>query len=281
MSTRADIAPVRVRVPQRFWVGLIAIIVYVALAAGVANLLAAWLQPADPIAEFALLHLPVLIPLVVAGLFFVRWSGWSADVWRTPSAFDTQPRRWWMLIIPVLLLANSVVLLSTVPSAELQLGPIVLIALVTALVGLGEELYFRGILRVSLRANHGETLTLIVTSLLFGLAHTFGSLFLGLSVGFIAFQIAITALSGALYYAAFRATGYLWVPILLHALDDFSLFVSGGDLTGGSGTVDVSPANTVIQGVLWALVVVILISCIRQDRATRKAAKPSELSVSR
>lgn len=257
-----------VRVPQGFWVGLVAIAVYIALAAVVANLLAEWLHPTDPVAVLALEHFPVLIPLVVAGIVFVRWAGWSRDVWRTSAAFDTRPRRWWMLAIPLLLLINSIVVLISAPASAWQLGPVVIVALAMALVGIGEELYFRGILRASLRAHHGETITFVVTSLLFGLAHTVGSLFLGAPVETIAFQVGATAFSGALLYAAFRATGRLWVPMLLHALDDFSLHL-GGDAIG-AGADAATQAVGAIGIAQWVLAAVFLISCIRQDLAARR-----------
>lgn len=262
------------RVPRRLWVGLIAIVVYVALAGGLANLLDEWLQPADAAAEYALTHLPVLVPLIIAGVVFVRWAGWQPAVWRTPAAFETRPRRLWLLVIPALMLVNSVSLLVVAPYAGWTVPTIALVALVTGLVGLGEELYFRGILRASIIAHHGETVALLITVLAFGLAHSVASLSKGLPLGFVAFQIAVTGLGGVAYYAAFRATGRLWVPIALHALEDFSLQVSGGGLGAASNSdTNVTPLNTTIQAVLWGLALFVLISCIRQDVAARRSRR--------
>lgn len=201
----ADARP-QPRIPQRFWIGLVAVIAYVALAAGVSSLLVDWLAPEGELAEFALSHIPVLLPLIIAGLVFARRSGW-AEIWRTPAAYETRPRRWWMLAIPLLMLAQSAIMLTLTPWRNWDILGIALVALVTAMVGLGEELYFRGILRSSLRAHHGETLTLLVTALLFGAAHSFGSAIHGEPAGAIAFQVGVTMLDGALFYAAFRATG--------------------------------------------------------------------------
>ena len=103
------------RVPRRFWVGLVAAIVYVALAGGVAELLTEWISTEDDVAELSLGHFPVLIPLVAAGVWFVWWAGWTKHVWRTPAAFETHPRRWWMLAFPALLLVQSIVLLAGTP----------------------------------------------------------------------------------------------------------------------------------------------------------------------
>lgn len=258
------------RVARRFRVGLVAVVVYVAFAAGVANLLTAWVDPADPAAAYALAHVPVLIPLIVAGVLFVRWAGWNADVWRTPNAFEVAPRRRWMLVVPLLLLVQPVLTLASAPWSEWEVAPVLLALVVTAMVGFGEELYFRGILRASLRERHGETVGLLVTSVAFGLAHSFGGFIHGEPLGFIAFQVFVTALAGAAYYAAFLATGRLWVPIVLHGLGDFSLLIGGGGFGGASSDADPSPANIVIQAVLWGLTAVVLISCIRGDVRARR-----------
>ncbi|GIT82109.1 hypothetical protein LLS1_37780 [Leifsonia sp. LS1] len=260
------------RVPQRFWIGLVAVIVYVALAGGVGNLLDQWFPTTNDVAELALSHFPVLIPLIAVGLIFVWRAGWRNDVWRTPASFETQPRRWWMLAFPILLLAQSVILLVGTPWGRWSVGALLVILVVNIMVGVGEELYFRGILRASLRSHHGETLTLVVTSLLFGAAHALGSVLAGLPIGFVAFQVSVAAAAGAVLYGVFRATGRLWVAMALHALSDFALRVSSGDLSSRSAD-DLSPSPVTIttQAILWMLTLVLLISCIRQDARTRRA----------
>ncbi|WP_157429221.1 CPBP family intramembrane glutamic endopeptidase, partial [Agromyces salentinus] len=248
-----------------------AVLVYVLVAGGAANLLTAWFSTDSDLADFALGHFPPLILLIAAGIVFVRFSGWSRYVWRTPASFETRPRRWWMLAFPVLLLAQSIILLTLVPWAGWDVGAVLVVAAGTALVGIGEELYFRGILRASLRSHHGETLALVVTSLLFGLGHSLGSVMNGLDGGFIVFQVGVTALDGAILYGAFRATGRLWVPMVLHAFSDFTLYLANNDLADKTGSeISTSPANTAIESVLWVLAIVLLISCIRQDLRTRR-----------
>lgn len=268
------------RVPRRFWVGLVAAIVYVALAGGVAELLTEGISTEDDVAELSLGHFPVLIPLVAAGVWFVWRAGWTKHVWRTPAAFETQPRRWWMLAFPALLLIQSIVLLAGTPWGAWSAAVLVVIVLVNILVGVGEELYFRGVLRASLRAHHGETVTLLVTSLMFGAAHALGSVLAGTGAGFVAFQVVVTATSGAVFYGVFRATGRLWIAMGLHALNDFTLRVSSGDLTSRSAdNLDPSPINVVVQALLWVLVLVLLTSCIRQDTAERREKRAASTEV--
>ncbi|KQR21379.1 CPBP family intramembrane glutamic endopeptidase [Microbacterium sp. Leaf151] len=88
------------------------------------------------------------------------------------------------------------------------------------LIGVGEELYFRGIFRVAALGRHGELVALLVTSVAFGLAHTVGYLFNGVPLGATALSVAFLAMDGALFYGVLRATGTLWVPMLLHGIGD-------------------------------------------------------------
>ncbi|MBF4457448.1 CPBP family intramembrane glutamic endopeptidase [Pseudoclavibacter sp. VKM Ac-2867] len=266
-----DASTTESRIRPRIWIGVLLAIVYAAVAGGVANMLTEAFPQTDPAADFALGHFPVLIPLVVGGVLFIRWAGWSERVWRTPAAFETTPRRWWMLAIPVLLLAQAVLILATMPAERWQFWLVLLIALGTGLVGFGEELYFRGILRASLLERHGETLALVVTSLAFGAAHSLGSLIGGVPLALTAFQVAATAFDGMLYYGVFLATGRLWVPIALHAITDFSLRVAGGLNAGPSADIDLGPATAVIEIALGILAFLVLISCIRRDLHQRRS----------
>ncbi|MEL4319259.1 type II CAAX endopeptidase family protein [Leifsonia sp. YIM 134122] len=260
--------------PRRFWIGLVAVIVYVLFAAVIGNALVALFPTGDEGFDFALSHFLPLAVMIVAGVWFVRRAGWTRDVWRTPAAFEARPRRWWMLAFPVLMLAQPLVTLTQVDWTQRTLLTLLLVAISTAMVGFGEELYFRGILRTSLRGHHGETVTLLVTSVLFGFAHVTGSVIAGLSVGFIAFQVTVLIVGGAAYYGVFRATGRLWVGMALHALTDFSLYVSSDSLSTKSATgTDPAPAAVAIQSIVWALTLVLLISCIRQDRSERREKK--------
>ncbi|WP_127792583.1 CPBP family intramembrane glutamic endopeptidase [Agromyces sp. LHK192] len=262
------------RVPRVFWVGLVAIVVYVLVAAGLGNLMDL-IVPTDSVElEFALSHLVPLPIAIAAGLWFARWSGWSHDIWVQEPTLARPPRRWWMLAIPALLLVSPVVGLVQTPWADRSASLVLVVAVGCLLVGLGEEFFYRGILRVSLRARHGELVTLLATSLLFGLSHSLGSLLNGAPVGMILFQVAVTSMDGALYYAVFRVTGRLWVPIVLHALTDFSLYVQsgGGAAAGGHADIDVDPSVVPVQVVLVALSIAVVVSAALEDRRRRRAS---------
>lgn len=261
--------------PRVFWVGLVACAVYILVALGSSKLLIAVAQTASTSeATFALGHLVPLPVGIAAGLVFARWSGWWSDIFTQPVT-TIRPRRWWMLAIPILLLVGPVANLVQTPWSGRAVGFVLLSAVAFLLVGFGEEFFFRGILRVSLRSHHGELVTILVTSLLFGLGHSLGLLFVGTPVTRILFVVGVTALSGALFYAALRATGTLWVPIVIHALTDFSLRMEAPDRTnaaighGSSGTTSWS-VETIVTFGLWALLLAVVVSFALEDLAERR-----------
>ncbi|MCS6560165.1 CPBP family intramembrane metalloprotease [Curtobacterium flaccumfaciens] len=265
-------------IPRAIWVGLAAAAFYVLLAAVGGNLLSVFANGDDTL-DFVLSHYIVVPVLIVVGLLFTRQAGWTAEAWTAPSPF-TERRRWWMLAIPIVLVVQLIGLLMEVPWSE-QTVSVVLIYLVGSLfIGFGEELYFRGILRVSVLGHHREITALLITSFAFGFAHTVGYLFDGVGVASIIFDTLYLAVDGALFYGALRATGRLWVPIVLHGLGDFARFLQTGDNDSNrsdqSGSYIISSVSVYVTAVL---AVALVVSIARQDRKTRRAAKPGSADV--
>jgi membrane protease YdiL (CAAX protease family) len=88
------------------------------------------------------------------------------------------------------------------------------LALVAALAGIGEELLFRGLLQLGLSTFLYVWLAVLLTSFVFGLAHAVTPTYC-----FLAFVIS-------LYFGfLFVYTGNLFVPIAIHALYDFFVFL--------------------------------------------------------
>lgn len=267
------------RVPRRFWVGALALVVYILFAAVLGNITGSFASEGDVTAEFALSH---LIPLPIAiglALWFVWRAGWWDDVWRSTSTLRMQPRRLWLIAIPVLLAALPIVQLPGIPWVERGLGTIAIVLVGTIMVGFGEELVLRGILFVSLRERHGDLVTLLITSLLFGAAHTVSSVWAGLPPAAIAFQVAFLSMTGSLYYWVRRVTGRLWVGIAIHALTDFTLYLASGEASAAeamSSSDDLGPMTPVIvtiQTLLIALAVAGVISAAREDHRARKVQR--------
>ncbi|GAA2190405.1 hypothetical protein GCM10009786_27570 [Leucobacter alluvii] len=266
-----------VRVPRTFWVGLIAVVIYLLFAAGLGNLMDVIIPTSDPTAELAASHFIPLTIAIVLALMFVRWSGWSAEVWSSRSTLRDTPRRWWLVAIPVLMLLLPLSQLPGAPWGERGVGGIFIVLAATLMVGFGEELVIRGILFASIRANHGELVTLLGTSLIFGAAHIAGSLIAGVDPLSIVFQVGALAMNGSLYYWVRRVSGGLWLGILIHALTDFSLYISSGD---GSASEALQSSNTfapvdifpgVVQWLLIILSIAGVVSAALEDRRTRRA----------
>ena len=88
------------------------------------------------------------------------------------------------------------------------------LALVAALAGIGEELFFRGLLQLGLTTFVDVWLAILLVSLVFGLAHA------------VSFLYCILAFIVSLYLGfLFVHTNNLVVPIAVHALYDFFVFM--------------------------------------------------------
>lgn len=267
------------RVPRRFWIGLVSLIVYVLFAAVLGITVGALGPAGDVTAEFALSHfipLPIAIGLL---LLFVRWSGWWNDVWRGRSTLQGQPRRRWLIAIPVLMIALPLTQLPSVPWVERGLGTVLIVLVGTIMVGLGEELVCRGVLFVAVRARHGELVTLLTTSLLFAAAHIVGSVWVGIEPAAIAFQVSVLAMNGSLYYWVRRVTGRLWVAVAIHALTDFALYLSSGEADAPDALSrpddTPNPVLVTIQVLLVGLAIAGVISAAREDHRVRTARRVS------
>ena len=69
----------------------------------------------------------------------------------------------------------------------------------------------------------------IISSLIFGLLH-FINFFNGQDAKTTTMQVISTILAGANFYIMFVISGTLWLPIIVHALFDFSVLVQGGQI---------------------------------------------------
>jgi membrane protease YdiL (CAAX protease family) len=158
-----------------------------------------------------------LIPiwlLVAMAVVLTRSLGWSSlafhEVRRTPP---------WTLAIPVFLAAGAFVGLLEVAWSAVPARTALVTLLATAGIAATEEIVTRGLLLVALRARYREIAVWFWTSALFALLHV-AVVPHGL-VGTLQ-QLGVAFVVGSLLYGARRATGTLLVPILLHALWDFS-----------------------------------------------------------
>jgi len=88
------------------------------------------------------------------------------------------------------------------------------LAVIATLAGLGEEFFFRGLIQLGLSDVCGVGLAILLTSLLFGLAHA-------ITLTYVILAFIISLYLGFL----FDWTDNLFVPIAVHALYDFFVFL--------------------------------------------------------
>ena len=191
------------RIQPKAWIGIAAAAVYVVFAAGLGNLLNIWFPTGSELGDFAVSHFIPLPILIVGGLLFIKWAGWNNLVWKSTPAHQQPNRRRWLYAFPILLFFQAIAPFFGAPWSEVSVLLFSVSLLATFLVGVGEELYFRGVIRASYQAYHGAFVTLIATSLLFGLGYVVGEVFEGLPLALIIFQASALSLNGIIYFGVF------------------------------------------------------------------------------
>ncbi len=172
---------------------------------------------------------PLLVVLVLQVVGVWR-LGWWRSVLREP-AVTTRRSAW---VPPVLIaLAAAAVLANEGFSADASAGYLVGCAVTLLLVGITEEITFRGVLLVGARRRLvREWHAVAFATVLFGLFHT-PNIVIGAEVGPALQQTVITAVIGLGFVALRRASGSLLACIALHAVYDFVLIQANWDAVPG------------------------------------------------
>ena len=200
-----------------------------------------------------------VIPLAVGNvllLAFVWWARWDI-FWRDP---ERLPMSRLATAVIVLFAATVVVRLVGLDWADVP-GDLLLAILATGvLVGLAEELVFRGVVLRCLRTgDRPESSAALWTALGFGLFHL-PNIFMGTGLSGLS-QIVLAAISGYALYLFRRWHGLLWVAMVAHGTWDISAF-----LVGDYGKDVAAGAALALNLVLAVACVVALIRSLRRDR---------------
>lgn len=141
--------------------------------------------------------------------------------WWRPVLVDHLPVRRWVWIVPAAIVL-TVLAAANYPGLAAKPASFVLLLLLGSLmIGLTEELLFRGVGVTAFRVNgHGEGAVALWTTVIFSLAHA-ASLLGG------PLQVLSTLGAGYLYYLVRRVTGTLLAAALVHGLWDFGVFSAG------------------------------------------------------
>lgn len=201
----------------------------------------------------------LIIPIGVGALFLVvvtTWLGW----WR-PALFERERAgRRWMLLVPLLILAVTLVNIAFIDWGSPKTDVLVLLAVGVLLVGFSEELLTRGLLIVGFRGTLTEGWVWFLSVLLFGILHAI-NVFFGQSLGQTLFQIVFAATLGTAFYVTRRVLATIVVGMVLHAMWDFGTL--GADVTDGDAYGGI---------LIWPLVVVALLAVWK---LLRRAPEPS------
>jgi CAAX protease family protein len=196
----------------------------------------------------------VLIPVAVGSIFLTiiaLWSGWWKDVWR--DRYKIKDHAWmhiFLILVVIVICAN--ILSGSISSQNSSFIIYALIA--TAFVGYSEELLTRGLLvRGARGSGFTEIKVFLIVMVVFGCLHGV-NIINGQAILTTLQQIFFAGLTGGVYYTIYRKTGLLAVPIILHALFDFSLLTMG--------MVQNATMSLVALGVNW-LAFILLIPAAR------------------
>lgn len=176
------------------------------------------------------------VPLVL-----IRWLGWWRD-----AGFVTTTKNVPALAVPFIVAIFPVAWFGT---GTLE-STIVIILLVAAfLTAVFEEALSRGLLmRVLLPS--GKWRAVLVTSVLFGVAHISQYLFLGMSLNENLFQIVNSTIVGFLYAGLRLRVNNLWPLIIMHMLQDtFYPFAT-------LGRIDMAAIPVAFYAVTWAMMII-------------------------
>lgn len=168
---------------------------------------------------------PLLVVLALQIVLVTR-LGWWRPVLRDEEPSRRRGRAW---IAPVVILFLGVGrFLDDGFASEAGASFLVGVGVTMLLVGLTEELTFRGILLVGARGTLGsERSSFFFSSAMFGLFHL-PNMFIGAGVAAALFQVVQTAIIGSALYSLRRASGTLLACVALHAVYDFLLVQGAG-----------------------------------------------------
>ncbi len=167
-------------------------------------------------------------PFLLAALFLLTLVVWQH--WRDVGLNQLPPARsLWLTWLPMLYITAGLAFAVVVGLPPV--GVLLWILFNTFLVGLSEELMFRGVLLQAFRRTVSIWPAVALTTLAFGAIHILNVFMTGeLRAALI--QSAAAALSGLLFIALRLRTGSLWPCIVVHGLWDFATFTVAAARSG-------------------------------------------------
>jgi membrane protease YdiL (CAAX protease family) len=221
----------------------------------------------DPRVVFAITPvLLVLCGLMIGLAVIFRVPAWGGLGWDLSAL--------WIVVPTGLLLGKLIVVLAQRGASPLLIAQIFL---GTLLVGVGEELAFRGIALTSLTRHYSPLVAVLGSAALFGLMHSVNIL-ARQSVAEVAIQVVLTTAFGIAFGWVYLNTGRnLLIVVACHALWDF------GGIAAGAAHQGFAAAALAAELIIWTGAVVLSVRGSRRPVSppsprTRPTADPSRAS---
>lgn len=168
--------------------------------------------------------IPLLVVLVVQVAITTK-LGWWTSVMRDPA----RTTRRWFWVVPAVLLILGLIAFASSGAQDAGFDYLVGCLATTMLVGITEEMTFRGLLLVGARRVFTrEWLAVVLAGALFGLFHL-PNILLGAPTGPTVVQVVQTAVIGTGIYCLRRVSGWLVPCMVLHGLYDYLVLQGNWD----------------------------------------------------
>ena len=166
----------------------------------------------------------IVIPLAIIAVVLIALTTFFG--WWKPVLREERRATGWVIIVPIVLIVVALAGVNYSGLAEMDSKLLLWIGIGAALVGLCEELMYRGLIIVSFRSTMKESHVWLWSSVAFALLHSINVL-LGQGAIPTIRQVVVTFVIGSGLYIARRTTGLIIVPMIIHLVWDYSAFTAG------------------------------------------------------
>lgn len=178
-----------------------------------------WLLPSVDVMVIKVL---IMAEMILSGAALLSVMGWWREAgFNSPKAWQSMRLHWIGLLLPL----TAILILGIHVTSPSKLAGL---ALTTLVIGIQEEMIFRGLAMRALLPG-GALRAVLITSVLFGVLHI-GNLFGGADLTYTLVQVLASAL-GAFGLGAIRVrTNTVWGLVGLHMINDFVMFITRDEI---------------------------------------------------
>ena len=240
-----------------FWRALLFVAAYMAIYLAASKVIAlVWggqIDGEDQLSSAPSLFFGMTAAIIVGSVVLLlvgRSLGWLGEL------FGRQPigGRWWMWILPIVVLGYNVLRFAAVDYAAFTASTVLMVLVTGLFIGFAEELLTRGFaVDLLRRGGHRELAVALLSSLLFAVSHSL-NIFSGQAPLTVAITVVYTFAFGVAMYFTLRVTRNLIWPILLHATTDPSVMLLTGGIDATTDAASTSPLAAFASTANWVVI---------------------------